>query len=205
MMGSQTGNYSPLHGVYFIRISFQKGHRMIRVATLLLALLLLLAAAACTATEETDDDPLSADTRNYAQIYATAVREIHAIAPSSERVYLVTTTEDLVYADAPTAPSQKLPADLQEAVAAELAAERYQLIWIEAFDHAPIDPTNGEIAQGDGIVITLGNVHPQEDGSVQLSFFMTCADLCGFGKTYVLNQNSGVWQIIGSVGPEIAS
>jgi hypothetical protein len=119
--------------------------------------------------------------------------------------YLVTTTEDLVYADAPTAPARKLPADLQEAITAELADEWYKLIWIEAFDDAPIDPSNGEIAEGDGIVITLGNIHPQEDGSVQLSFFMTCADMCGFGKTYVLKRNQGIWQIIGSVGPEIAS
>jgi hypothetical protein len=170
-----------------------------------LALLLLLAAAACAATEKTDDDPIPADTSDYAQIYAAAIREIHAIARSSDVVYLVTTTEDLVYADAPTAPSQKLPADLQGAITAELADERYKLVWIEAFDDAPIDPTNGVIAEGDGIVITLGNIHPQEDGSVQLSFFMTCADMCGFGKTYVLNQNQGIWQIIGSVGPEIAS
>ena len=178
---------------------------MIRAKTLLLALLLILAAAGCTATEDTNDDPNPADSNDDAQIYAVAIRKIHSFARSSGVMYLVTTTEDLVYIEAPTAPSQKLPAELQEAITAELADERFELIWIETFDDAPIDPTNGEIAEGDGIVITLGNIHPQEDGSVQLSFFMTCADMCGFGKTYVLNQNYGAWQITGSVGPEIAS
>ncbi len=188
-----------------------KGHKMIRGTTLLLALLLLLAAAGCTVTGDTKDDPNLADTTDDAQIYAAAIPEIHSFARSSGLVYLVTTTNDLVYVDAPTAPSQKLPADLQEAITAELADEPYELIWIEAFDDAPIGPINPQsaegwhIAEGDGIIISLGNIHPQEDGSVQLSFFMSRADMYGVGKTYVLNQDYNNWHVTGSVGPEIAS
>ena len=184
---------------------------MMRVTTFLLALLLLLAAAGCSATEETNEDPNPAGANNDAQIYAAAIREIHSLARSSGLVYLVTTTTDLSYADAPAAPAQKLPADLQEAITAGLAGEPYELIWIETFDDAPIGPIDPQIAagwhiaEGDGIIITLGNIHPQNDGSVQLSFFMSCADTCGVGKTYVLNQNFGNWQVTGSVGPEIAS
>ena len=48
--------------------------------------------------------------------------------------------------DAPTAPSQELSADLQEAITAELADEPFELIWVEAFDDASIDPTSGQIA-----------------------------------------------------------
>ena len=184
---------------------------MIRGTTLILALLLLLAAAGCTVTGDINSNPNPADTTDDAQIYAAAILEIHSFARSSSMVYLVTTTDDLAYADAPVAPSQKLPADLQEAITAELAGEPYELIWIEAFDDAPIGPINPEnaegwhIADGDGIIITLGNIHPQDDNSVQLSFFMTCADLCGIGKTFVLNQSFKNWHITGSVGPEIAS
>jgi hypothetical protein len=184
---------------------------MKRVAIFLLALLLLLAGSGCTATQNTDDDANPADNNDDAQIYAAAIREIQAIARSSSLVYLVSTTEDLAYAGAPTALSQKLPADLQEAITAELAGESYELIWIEAFDDAPIGPTNPQlaegwhIAEGDGIIITLGNIHPQDDGSVQLSFWMTCADVCGVGKTYVLNEQFNNWHVTGSVGPEIAS
>ena len=184
---------------------------MIRITTPLLALLFLLAVDGCTATEDTNDDPNPADTNDDAQIYAAAIPEIHSYAQSTVVVYLLTTTEDLVYADAPVAPAQKLPADLQEAITAELADEQFELIWIEAVDDAPIGPINPQsaegwhIAEGDGIIITLGNIHPQEDGSVQLSFFMSRADMYGVGKTYVLNQDYNNWHITGSVGPEIAS
>jgi hypothetical protein len=176
-----------------------------------LALLLLLAAAGCTATEDTNVDPDTADTNDDAQIYAAAIGQIYNVdhsfgePPGWPLVYVVTTTDDSVMVDTPTAPSQKIPADLQEAIAAELAGEPFELIWIEAVDDAPVDPTSGQISDGDGIIITLGNIHPQDDGSVQLPFYMTCGGLCGIGKTYVLNQINGVWQISGSVGPEIMS
>lgn len=184
---------------------------MIRVTTLLLALLFLLVAAGCTATEDTNDDPNPANTNDDAQIYAAAIRQIYTVdhsfgkPPGWPLVYVVTTTHDSAMVSAPTTPSQKLPADRQEAITAELADESFELIWIETFDDAPIDPTNGQIAEGDGIIITLGNIHPQDDGSVQLPFFMTCGSLCGIGKTYVLNQIYDVWQITGSVGHEIMS
>ena len=110
---------------------------MIRLTNLLLALLLLLAVAGCTAVDDTDDDPKSAGTNDDAQIYAAAIREIHSFERSRGLVYVVTTTEDYTIFDAPTAPSQLLPADLQEAITAELADEPYELIWIEGFDDAP--------------------------------------------------------------------
>jgi hypothetical protein len=184
---------------------------MMRETVLILAVLLLLAAAGCTATEETNDDPDAADTNDDAQIYAAAIRQIYDVdhsfgdPPGWPLVYAVTTTTDSAMVDTPSAPSQKLAADLQEAIAAELANEPFELIWIEAFDDAPIDPANGQISDGDGIIITLGNIHSQDDGTVQLPFFMTCGGLCGIGKTYVLNQVDGVWQIFGSVGPEVVS
>ncbi len=139
---------------------------MIRVTTFLLALTLLLAAAGCTASEDPNDDPTQADTNDDAQIYAAAIPEIHSYARSTGVVYVVTTTNDLAYADAPVGPAQKLPVDLQEAITAELADERFELIWIEAFDDAPIGPINPQsaegwhIAEGDGIIISLGNIHP---------------------------------------------
>lgn len=204
---------------------------MMRVTTLLLALLLLLAAAGCAATEDTndapspagsdddalspaegsDDTPTSAAANDDAQIYAAAIRQIYHVdhsfgeSPGWPLVYVVSVTDDSAMVDAPSAPSQTLSAELQEAITAELSDQPFELIWIDSPDEAPIDPTNGQIAGGDGIIITLGNIHPQNDGSVQLSFFMSCADTCGVGKTYVLNQNFGNWQVTGSVGPEIAS
>lgn len=203
---------------------------MMRVTTLLLALLLLLAAAGCTATEDTTDaptpsgnddalspagsdkdEPIPADAGDDAQIYAAAIRQIYNVdhsfgqPPGWPLVYVVSTTEDSAMVDAPTAPSQTLSPKLQEAITAELSDQPFELIWIDSSDEAPVDPSNGQIAEGDGIVITLGNIHPQDDGSAQLPFFMTCGGLCGIGKTYVLERAGDAWAVTGSVGPEIMS
>jgi len=176
---------------------------MIRTKILLITLLLLLVAVNCTAPEET--------TYEDAQIYAAAIREIHTSQHSKDLVYVVTTTEDLTIFNASTDPQRLFPVDLQEAITAELVDEPYQLVWIEAFDDASFDPANWRdvegwsIAEGDGMIITLGNIHPKDDGSVQLSFFMICAQMCGIGKNFVLKIHNGVWHVTSSVGPEIAS
>ena len=191
-----------------------------RVTTAIFALLLLLAAVGCTATADTVsaptvtavkiDDPTSA-AGDDPQIYAAGIRQIYTVdhsfgqAPGWPLVYVVSVTDDSVMIDAPGAPSQTLSVDTQQAITAELSGEPFELIWITAFDDAPIDPTNGQIAGGDGIIISLGNIHHQEDGTVQLPFFMTCGGLCGIGKTYVLQRAGGEWAVSGSVGPEIMS
>jgi hypothetical protein len=179
----------------------------------LLALLLLLAAAGCTAAGGTDaeDTSKALTASDQAQIYAAVIRQIYTVdhsfgeAPGWSLVYAVSITDDSVMVDAPTAPSRTLSATLQEAITAQLANQPFELIWIESQDEAPVDPGNGEVAEGEGIIITLGNIHPQEEGSVQLPFFMTCGGLCGIGKTYVLNQAGHTWQVTGSTGPEIMS
>ena len=182
-----------------------------RVRYSLFTLLLVLAVAGCTATSNMDDAPTPVASDDQAQIYAATIRQIYTVdhsfgeAPGWPLVYVVSTTDDSVMGDAPSAASQNLSPELQDAITAELAEEPFQLIWIDEREGAPIDPTNGQVANGKGIVISLGNIHPQDDGSVQLSFFMTCGGLCGIGKTYVLSQVDGAWQVTGSVGPEIIS
>lgn len=178
-----------------------------KMKTLLLALLFLVLVAGCS-----DDDTGNAlAATDEAQIYAAAIRQIYTVdhsfgeAPGWPLVYVVSVTDDSVMVDAPTAPSETLSPALQEAITAELADQPFELIWIEDQAEAPFDPGNGLVAEGEGIIISLGNIHPQKDGSVQLPFFMTCGGLCGIGKTYVLNQAGATWQVTGSAGPEIMS
>ena len=184
---------------------------MKQVTTFLLALLLLLAAAGCATTEDTNDTPTPAANNDEAQIYAAAIRQIYTVdhsfgeSPGWPLVYVITTTDDSAMIDGPVAPSQTLPAELQRAITAELSDLPFEVIWIADHDEAPIDPTNGQVAEGEGIIISLGNIHSQDNGSVQLPFFMTCGGLCGIGKTYVLTQVDGAWPVTGSVGPEIMS
>lgn len=181
---------------------------MMKLKTFLLALLLLLAAVGC-ADGDDNGGPISA--ADEAQIYAAAINQIYTVdhsfgePPGWPLVYVVSVTDDSVMVDAPTAPSETLSPALQEAITAELADQPFEVIWIESQDEAPIDPTNGRVAEGEGIIITLGNIHPQGNGSVQLPFFMICGGLCGIGKTYVLSQAGDGWQVTGSTGPEIIS
>jgi len=184
---------------------------MMSVRFFLFTLLLLVAVAGCTATSNTNDTPIPAAGNDQADIYAAAVRQIYTVdhsfgeSPGWSQVYVVTVTDDSAMFDAPKAPPQTIPAGLQASIAARLNDLPFELIWVDSAFEAPSDPANGLVAGGDGIIISLGNIHPQDDGSVQLSFFMTCGSLCGIGKTYVLSQVDGAWQVTGSVGPEIMS
>ena len=144
------------------------------------------------------------------QIYATAVRQVYTVdhsfggdPPDFSLVYIVTTTDDGSMLDAPASAPQKLSAELQQAIAAGLTDLPFEVKWVESLDDVPVDPNNGQIAGGEGIVITLGNILPQDDGTVQLPFFMVCGGLCALGKIYVLEEVSGTWQVTGSVGPEV--
>ena len=145
-----------------------------------------------------------------AQIYAAAVRQIYTVdhtfgsdPPEFPFVYIVTTTDDGSLLDAPAREAQEIPAELQQAIEALLSDLPFDVIWIASLDEAPVDPNNGSIADGLGIVITLGNILPQEGGAVHLPVFMVCGGLCALGKTYVLEHVEGGWQVTGSVGPEI--
>lgn len=153
-------------------------------------------------------EPLSGS--DMGQIYATAVRQVYTVdhsfggdPPDFSLVYIVTTTDDGSMLDAPVSAPQKLSAELQQAIAAGLTDLPFEIKWVESFDDVPVDPNNGQIAGGEGIVITLGNILPQDDDTVQLPFFMACGGLCALGKTYVLDEVGGQWQVTGSVGPEV--
>ena len=63
--------------------------------------------------------------------------------------------------------------------------------------------SNGMIAEGQGIVITRGNILPQDDGTVQLPFYMLRGSLCLSGKVYVLGKIDGAWRVTGNMRVEV--
>jgi hypothetical protein len=177
----------------------------------LLTILLLLAVAGCVASDDPDVDNGPTSSSAEAQIYASAIRQIYTVdhsfnePPLWSLIYVVNTTDNSVMLNTPSGPSKNLPTSMQQAIQSELADLPAELIWVDSLDDVPIDPADGRIAQGEGIVITLGNIDPQKDGTVQLPFYMTCGGLCGIGKNYTLDQSDGIWRVTGSVGPEIMS
>ena len=184
---------------------------MTRLLTIILVGLVVLLLVGCSIANEKNNNGGTIEDRDEVQIYAEAIRQIYYVdhsfgeAPGWPLVYAVSTTNDSAMIDGPTAPSRALKLEVQEAISQELGDEPFELIWIEKFEDAPVNPENGAVAHGEGIIITLGNIHPQEEGSVQLPFFMTCGGLCGIGKIYVIEQVNDSWQITGSTGPLIMS
>jgi hypothetical protein len=55
---------------------------------------------------------------------------------------------------------------------------------------------------GKSALITLGNIHVQEDGSVHVSASLYFASLGATGKTYILKKVDGKWVVDGKTGAE---
>ena len=145
-------------------------------------------------------------------IYKAVIGEVYFVdhsfhqPPMWSTIYIHRMTEDLILnADAPYGDNELIPNEIQQGLSAELNDIPADVIWIDDDNEAPSDPQNGRILDGEGVILTLGNIHFQEDGSALVSFWLHCGSLCGIGKTYVLEEINGVWQVTGSTGVEIMS
>lgn len=172
-------------------------------AYLLMALLCVgWALAACGAKEplkEFDPDDTGA-------IYSAVIRQIYVkddtfggtLQPPT--LYIIRHTSDK--AGSPMGESGELVL-LAESVQSEIATALQDLpteiVWVDAFEDVALDATTGSVVKG-GAIITLGNLYPQEDGSVQVSGSIYVASLGAGGQTYILTQIDGVWEITGTTG-----
>lgn len=175
-----------------------------RKRTFLLVGVVLLTAgllAAC-AGAPTVDSPA-----DEATIYAAAVRQLYTVdhtfgdPPNWPTVYVVSTTDDTVGALQGEADPLTLPAETQQAIAEALSDLPTEIVWIGDRSEAPISDQDGTVDDGNAVIVTLGNFHPQMDGSVQLPASLYCGYLCGTGTTYVIEQVGGTWQVTGTTGP----
>lgn len=154
-------------------------------------------------------EPLSTETQ--AQIYAAAIRQMYGVEhsfggdpPQKSLVFIRGITDDGSLLYAPVTEEQKITAELRQAIESELSDQPFKIVWVETIDEVPVEESGGiDIARGEGIFITPGNILPQPDGTVHLPFYMLCGTLCLSGKTYVLKAEQGAWQVTGSVGAEI--
>ena len=74
-----------------------------------------------------------------------------------------------------------------------------EVFWIEEFENAEFE-TGTETVQGNGAIITLGNIYLQEDGSVKVAGSIYVANQAAGGTTYILERENGVWEITGRAG-----
>jgi hypothetical protein len=145
-------------------------------------------------------------------IYAAVVREVYTVdhsfqvSPEWPLVYIYRTTNDQEGdPDVPYSESKRISENVQSNLGANLEDLPAEFIWIDDQNEALVDPDTGLVNGGEGITLTLGNIHMQEDGSAMVSFWLHCGNLCGLGKTYILEQVEGEWMVTGQTGIEIMS
>lgn len=139
-------------------------------------------------------------------IYAAVARQVYTVdhtygdnPPNFPRIYLL--RADDIRAGGSDAPVPGMPViatPVQQSIVAALSDLPAQFTWITKLEDAPRDE-NGTI-QDNGAVITLGNVQPQPDGTIQVAASIYIGMLAAGGQTYVLEQVDGVWQVTGTTG-----
>ena len=140
-------------------------------------------------------------------IYAAVVRQLYTVdhtfgdqPPNFPVVYLVRTTDDSVGdPDAPRTGPSALPESVQTAIVAALDDLPAEFRWVDDPDQVLRENNTDRVADG-GAIVTLGNIHVQDDGSTLVSTKLFFAMLGAIGKTYVLEQADGVWLVTGDTG-----
>lgn len=142
------------------------------------------------------------------EVYAAVIRQLYTVdhtfdaPPDWPRVYVMRATDDTIAGDgSQVKASIVLSAGVQDGIAQALADLPTELVWIDSWDEVEIGGETGLVDGGDGAIVTLGNLHPQDDGTLQVPVGMTCGGLCGTGMTYVLAEVDGSWQVTGVAGP----
>ena len=144
-----------------------------------------------------------------ALIYAAVIRQLYTVdhtfgdsPPNWPRVYVLKRTDDTIAGTGEEdAASRELAGPVQEAVTTALGDLPAEIIWVAAWDEVPISDEDGAVDQGDGIIITLGNIHEQEEGTVHVPASLHCGGLCATGMTYILELTPSGWTVTGTDGP----
>jgi ABC-2 type transport system permease protein len=142
-------------------------------------------------------------------IYAAVVRHLCTVdhtfgdgPPNFPIVYLVQWTDDSVGdPEVPRTDARLLSTTVQDGVIRALADLPAEFRWVAGREDVPLEEVGGRVADG-GAIITLGNLHVQEDATVHVSASLYFASLGATGKTYILQQVDGAWQVVGTTGVE---
>ena len=153
-------------------------------------------------TDMDDDDMEDADE---IAVYSAVVRQIldtdDTFGGTLEKpvVYILTETDDA--AGDPTVGSSEpetIDDNVREGITAALSDVPSTITWIDSRDQLELED-NGSITGG-GVLITLGNIHPQEDGTLYVGGSIYVGSLAAGGNTYVLENQGGTWTITGTTG-----
>lgn len=180
-----------------MRSRYFRHHTGLVFTALLMMITLALAGCQAAATLTAADE---------AAVYAAAIREQYGPDDTfggtlqAPILYLVSQTDDGIGdPDLEEEQSRTLPESLQDELATRLSDLPAVIVWVPDQADVPLDADSGTVADG-GVIIRLGNLHPQSDGSVLVSTSIYVAGLAAGGQTYVVEQVNGDWTVTGNTG-----
>jgi hypothetical protein len=163
-----------------------------------LIVLLLMSLAACTAVSKPS-------AINEAEVYTAVINQIYTVDDTfggtlqPPIVYLVSQTDDSVGdPNIEQQPAQMIDKATQQAVVTGLAELPADWVWVNGRSEVPV--TEDGRVEGDGVIITLGNIHPQKDGTLHVSGSIYVANLAAGGQTFILEQTEDGWMVNGTTG-----
>lgn len=166
------------------------------------------AGSSVTGEPPADDSEVAVPADEVA-IYAAVIRQLYTVdhtfgsnPPNWPYLYVLDSTDDTI-AGTGEEPGESRPlnAAARESIEAQLGDLPAEIRWVSAWEDVPIDETDGSVDGGEGVIITLGNIHEQADGSAHVPAGLHCGGLCATGMTYVLEASGGDWVITGTTGP----
>ncbi len=153
---------------------------------------------------EGSDQGLDDDDR--AAIYAAVIHQLYDVdhtfdaPPQWETVYLVGVTDDSIGdPEQPQGEPAALPDTVREELRAALARQELpaRIEWL--VDRETVVDSEGAI-RDHGAVITLGNIHVQEDGVAMVAGSVYLGGMGSGGRTYTVEQVDDTWQVTGDTG-----
>jgi hypothetical protein len=142
------------------------------------------------------------------EIYAAVIRQLATVDDTfggnlhPQLLYIIKNTDDTA---ADPSEEQKnnsvlIPQNMQENINGALNDLEIEIVWIDQFEDAKFDVNTGSV-KNNGAIITLGNIYPQKDGTVNVAGSIYIGNLAAGGTTYVLSRINGVWTITSRTGP----
>lgn len=169
----------------------------------ILAILLILSGCGgnqAANNPETVDEPA---------VYATVIERIYTVDDTfggelqPTQVYLLSQTDDMIGGpDIEQMPGTAVGAATQQAIVAELAHLPAQWTWVGDRAEVPLT-AEGEV-EGGGVIITLGNIHPQADGTLMVPGSIYIANLAAGGQTFILTPTDAGWTVTDTTGEWIS-
>lgn len=164
--------------------------RKLRGVLALVIVTLPLVACWATPTPSTEPDDIL--------IYQSVIRRLYAAA---DPYFSRTSEKPMLYIIRPTpettgdpAKSRVFSETVQPGINAALADLPTTIIWVDRFDQVSLEAATSAV-RGKGVIITLGNIHYENNAKALVFASTYYANLRASGKTYVVEKQAWVWTI----------